>query len=215
MTYIVGSGSSASGTITAHDDSYHGRTLTVTTAGGTLRISNIIPKTNIPYTVSFILTASVATTISVDIMDNTVKTITVPKGTSKVIFTSTPTRAVDSTYHFIDMVFNTAGTYKMENIKVEMGTVATTWIEAEQISNYIHADSTGINIYDNRFSNANKYYLRQTAGGTYIYRNTYLKAKYEDTITLYGGSSASGANPRTEFSSTALKFIDANGKNRL
>ena len=215
MAYIVGSGSSASGTITAHDDSYHGRTLTVTTAGGTLRISNIIPKTNIPYTVSFILTASVATTISVDIMDNTVKTITVPKGTSKVIFTSTPTRAVDSTYHFIDMVFNTAGTYKMENIKVEMGTVATTWIEAEQISNYIHADSTGINIYDNRLSNANKYYLRQTAGGTYIYRNTYLKAKYEDTITLYGGSSASGANPRTEFSSTALKFIDANGKNRL
>ncbi len=142
MGYI-GSGAA---TLSAYDDSYHGRTLTITTAGGTLRMSHIIPKTNVPYTVSFILDASVATTITVDIMDNTTQAIKVPKGISKVIFTSTPTRTLDSTYHFIDMVFANAGTYKMEDIKVEPGTVPTAWISAEQVSNFIYADSSGINI---------------------------------------------------------------------
>jgi hypothetical protein len=111
--------------------------------------------------------------------------------------------------------------------KLEKGDKATDWTPAPEdvdsaiddaskiASNYIHADSTGINIYDNNLTNASKYYLRQTAGGTYIYRNSYLKAKYEDTITLYGGSSTSGAGAKTSIDSTTIKMYDASGTQRF
>ena len=118
------------------------------------------------------------------------------------------------------------GTVSIRNIKLERGNRATDWTpapedvedaidDASQIaSNYIHADSTGINIYDSNLANASKYYLRQTAGGTYIYRNSYLKAKYEDTITLYGGNNANGDNPKVELTPDNFNMYDKNGKKR-
>ena len=117
------------------------------------------------------------------------------------------------------------------SMKLEKGNRATDWTPAPEdidsaiddaskiASNYIHADSTGINIYDNSLTNASKYYLRQTAGGTYIYRNSYLKAKYEDTITLYGGTGATNTstdtNPKVELTSSDFKMTDASGTQRL
>ena len=48
-----------------------------------------------------------------------------------------------------------------------------------------------------------------------MYRNNYLKAKYADTITLYGGSNASGANPKVELTSSQFKMTDSVGTQRL
>ena len=116
-------------------------------------------------------------------------------------------------------------------MKLEKGNKPTDWTPAPEdidsaidnaskvASNYIHTDSTGINIYDSSLTNASKYYLRQTASGTYIYRNSYLKAKYEDTITLYGGTGATNtntdANPKVELTSSDFKMTDASGTQRL
>ena len=126
--------------------------------------------------------------------------------------------------------FNGSGNWieiKDGSVKLEKGSKATDWTPALEdvnvaindaskiASNYIHADSTGVNIYDSNLTNGNKYYLRQTAGGTYIYRNSYLKAKYEDTITLYGGSNESGANPKVELTSSNFKMTDGGGIQRL
>jgi len=48
-----------------------------------------------------------------------------------------------------------------------------------------------------------------------IYKGGNLKADYADVITLYGGNSSSGANPKMSLNSTTLAFIDANGKTRF
>jgi hypothetical protein len=119
-------------TLSAYDASYHGRTLTVTAGTPTLRFSNIIPQTNVPYTISFTLTSSVATTAKIDVMDNTVQSFNVPSGTSKVVCTSTPTRAIDSTYHFVDIVFGTTGIFKLADIMIEQSTIASDWAPAPE-----------------------------------------------------------------------------------
>lgn len=148
-----------------------------------------------------------------------------------LILTFTPATTAVLDYEFlIGLCFTGSSSgvkFEIAHAKLERGVKATDWTPAPEdvdsaiddaskiASNYIHADSTGINIYDNSLTNANKYYLRQTAGGTYIYRNTYLKAKYEDTITLYGGSNTSGANPKVELTSTDFKMTDSGGTQRL
>ena len=113
--------------ISAYDYSYHGRTVTVTAASPVMRINNIITETNVPYTISFTCTASAACKVQIDVMDNAAQYANVPAGTSKVAITSTPTRAVDSTYHFIDILFSTAGTYKLADIMVEQSNKASSW----------------------------------------------------------------------------------------
>ena len=113
--------------ISAYDYSYHGRTVTVTAASPVMRINNIITETNVPYTISFTCTASAACKMQIDVMDNVVQSFDVPAGTSRVVCTSTPYRAVDSTYHFIDIQFNTVGTYKLADIMVEQSNKASSW----------------------------------------------------------------------------------------
>ncbi len=147
----VGSGSA---TISAYDASYHGRTFTVTSGEAVLRIMNIITETNVPYTISFTCTASAACHILVDIMDNNPQHFDLPEGTSKFVCTSTPYRAIDSTYHFIDIRFNAAGTYKLADIMVEQATKASAWSPATED---VDADiSTAQTSADNAQATANK-----------------------------------------------------------
>ena len=120
------------GTVTAYDKSYNGVTVTTTDKGGSLRFSHVIDESNIPYTISFVCTSSVATNVLIDAMDNTIQTFPIIAGTTKVVCTTIPTRAVDSTYHFIDVVFNAVGTFKLANIKIEKGNKATDWTPAPE-----------------------------------------------------------------------------------
>ena len=53
------------------------------------------------------------------------------------------------------------------------------------------------------------------AAGMQVYKGGYLKANYADTITLYGGSNASGANPSVSLSSTDFKMLDSGGVQRI
>ena len=131
-TTVVSKVGSGAATISAYDASYHGRTFTVTSGGAVLRIQHIIPETNVPYTISFTCTASVACHVQVDIMDNVVQHFDLPAGTSKFVCTSTPYRAIDSTYHFIDIQFNAAGTYKLADIMVEQATKPSAWSPAPE-----------------------------------------------------------------------------------
>ena len=120
----VGNGDAS---ISAYDFAYHGRTVTVTSGSPGVRLSNVIPETNVPYTISFTCTASVACSIQIDVMDNAVQYFNVPAGTSKVVCTSTPYRAIDSIYHFVDILFSVAGTYKLADIMVEQSNKASSW----------------------------------------------------------------------------------------
>lgn len=92
---------------------------------------------------------------------------------------------------------------------------------AKTATNYIAADSTGIKIHK---ASDTSNYLYQTSDGTKIYKGGNLKANYADTITLYGGNSASGANPKIILGESitdggtarqSLCFYDNSGNRRL
>lgn len=92
------------------------------------------------------------------------------------------------------------------------------WLTSGRIDFY-NADDTSIGAISGdvaRFGKLNHTYVNINGndGDIDIYKNGYLKAKYSSTITLYGGSSASGANPKVELSSTAFNMYDSNGKVR-
>ena len=119
-------------TVSSYDKTYNGFTVTTTGSNATARLNNVIDEANTPYTISFTCTASVATTVTIDVLDQDAHVLSIASGTSKVVCTMTPTRAVDSTYHFVDLLFAAAGTFKLANIKLEKGNKATDWTPAPE-----------------------------------------------------------------------------------
>ena len=89
-------------------------------------------------------------------------------------------------------------------VKVESTDTSTAYIT--------RTDNTGIEIHP-ATSLTDKLHI--DANGTKIYKGGNLKANYADTISLYGGSSESGANPRTDISSSHLYMYDAGGTQRV
>lgn len=73
-------------------------------------------------------------------------------------------------------------------------------------------DENGIRVHPASTENNR---LELKAAGTQVYKGGYLKADYADTITLYGGSNASGANPSVSLSSSDFKMIDSGGAQRI
>jgi len=67
-------------------------------------------------------------------------------------------------------------------------------------------DVNGSGITVHPASGSTSHYVAIDGNGTRVYRNANLKANYADTITLYGGSSTTGAYPLTEISSSAINI---------
>ena len=86
-------------------------------------------------------------------------------------------------------------------------------IAAQTATTYItHVDNNGITIHPS--SNTNNR-VGINANGMTVYKGGYLKANFADTITLYGGSNASGANPKVEITSSQFKMTSSDGTQRI
>lgn len=113
------------------------------------------------------------------------------------------------------------GELHVAGLKLEQSTGASAWscgTEARADTYVTDIDENGIYISpagQSPTSSAAGNSVKINANGTYVYKSNYLKAKYEDTITLYGGSNASGANPKTEVSSTEVAMYGADGNKRV
>ena len=104
--------------------------------------------------------------------------------------------------------------FQAKEFMLELSTVPSDYSPAPDdlaatATNYItQIDSNGIKIANADPSTATSY-LKQTSSGTQIVKGGYLKANYADTITLYGGSNASGTYPKAEVSSSAVKMYQS------
>lgn len=88
---------------------------------------------------------------------------------------------------------------------------------SQTATNYITASESGIKVHD---ASDTTNYVHQSSSGTKVYKNSYLKADYADTITLYGGNAAAGANPKITIGESvsnvaSLAMYDSGGQRRI
>ena len=139
----------ASGGATVSKDytGIHGFTVTSSSSSAkTIRFNNVIDTTYELYTVSFKVLATGAATIFCDICDNFNQSFAIPANKlTEVVYTNYTERAINSTYHFVDLAYSENVTLTVKDFKIEKGSTKTAWSpsaiesksEIQQLSNQI------------------------------------------------------------------------------